>query len=425
MNKTQLNEVKRTPHFCAAPWIHLHAVPEGNVQPCCIWDYGVYMDDTDRFGNINGRTSVLDIMNHDGFKDLRKKFLNNEYEPGCTRCYDREETTDDSHSLRTWMNNTFADDEMLTNTQADDTLDYIKIKYIDIRFGNICNLKCRMCGHGLSSTWFEEEGTIADINGHSKPDTKFIHLDSYELIEPYLEYVEEIYFAGGEPLLYPEHLKMLNRLDELGRWDVKLKYNTNLTTLKYKGTDFIDVWKKFKWVHIGASIDATGDTVEYIRTKLNWDVFCANFTRIKHEAPHVSVTPSPTIGILNLEKFVEFEQFALKEDWYAATPFSLNYIMQPDYMNIYNLPLWYKQEIITQLNAHIIWCDSHGVVGYNVSKIDELITRLSQPHDEVEINRCMVALEKNLNMWDITGNLNWRTALPHIERLISTHKDSI
>ena len=94
-------------------------------------------------------------------------------------------------------------------------------------------------------------------------------------------------------------------------------------------------------------------------------------------------------------------------------------------MNIYNLPLWYKQEIITQLNAHIIWCDSHGVVGYNVSKIDELITRLSQPHDEVEINRCMVALEKNLNMWDITGNLNWRTALPHIERLISTHKDSI
>jgi len=415
----KIEKLKANPSFCSAPWVHVHSLPDGNIIPCCIWDYEDYQSDRKKFGNINNSESMLAALNNAGFKELRKKFLNGEHVPGCVRCYDREKYNVTS-SMRHWFNSYTIDTEQveqnILQTKDDGTIDNVNIRYVDIRFGNICNLKCRMCSHGLSSTWYEETGDLPDdLQWGGRSKTKFVHTDCYDKLDPYLKDVKEIYFAGGEPFLYPEHLKILDRLVELGNTNCVLKYNTNLTTLKYKGRNFIDVWKNFPNVAVGASIDGMEDTVEYIRTNLVWKEFEENFNLVKTQAPHVHISPSITIGILNIEKFADFEKYCLLNGWHGDRAFSLNYIMDPKYMNIQYLPIWYKQKMIKSLEDHIDWLKEKNITGFHYSKIVELISRLEDNTvSQFEIEEKIKRLKYALDTYDITGNLNWKKSLPHI-----------
>jgi organic radical activating enzyme len=429
-NKKKYEKIMSNKSFCLAPWVHIHSLPTGNIQPCCIWDYGEYINDPKKFGNINDSKSVKELLNSPAFKNLRKDFLNGKSVAGCHRCYDKERVTSDLDSIgsmRYWMNNFFRNEETEKNvieTKDDGTINDTTIQYLDIRFGNICNLKCRMCGHELSSTWYEEAVKLAELKKWSVPTDKFIHVDCYDKIEPVLNNVKEIYFAGGEPFLYPEHLKILDKLIEIGNTSCSIKYNTNLTTLKYKGRNLIDVWKNFPHVHIGASIDDMEDTVEYIRTNLKWADFVKNFDTILKEAPHVCITPSPTIGILNIETFVKFEKFCINQGWYDKQEFALNYIMSPNHLNLYYLPIWYKEKLIKMYEDHLCWLTKLNINKHSstYTKIEELINRLSlNDHTDEEINKQMKKLKETLDMHDITGNLNWKKSLPHIEKFLKEH----
>lgn len=421
---SKFEEYVKKSNFCLAPWIHLHVLPEGSSQPCCIWDYSVNRNYPNRFSNIKDNDTVHDLLNTEGFSELRKTFaFTNKMEAGCARCYDREKNN--GPSMRNWFNTNFANDASIksveTTTENGEITD-LSVQYLDIRFGNICNLKCRMCGHGLSSSWYEESNKIAELKGWQQNPEKFIHVDCYDKIEPLLGNITEIYFAGGEPTLYPEHLMILDKLIELGNTDLSIKYNSNLTTLKYKGRYFIDVWKNFKNVNIGASIDGMNDTVEYIRTNSKWLDIVENFTTIKREAPHVHIAPSPTIGILNIEDFHEFEKFAIKSGWYENMMFTLNYVMVPMEMNIYVLPIWYKEKLIKIYQDHIEWLTSNNISEQS-EKIYELISRLEvNNHSEEEIDQYMSKLEQQLDMFDITGNLNWRKKVPLVHNMLEEHK---
>lgn len=432
-NKEKYDNLKKNNSFCLVPWVHLHALPNGNVQPCCIWDYGEYRKEPKKFGNINDTDTVLEMLNHESFKQLRKNFLKGEKVAGCSRCYDRERsiTSTNEKSMRQWMNDFFRNEKtekIVLETSEDGTIFETDIQYLDIRFGNICNLKCRMCGHDLSSTWYEELTKISELENWPKPKNKFIHVDCYDKIEPVLGSVKEIYFAGGEPFLYPEHLKILDKLVEIGNTKCSIKYNTNLTTLQYKGRSLIDVWKNFPYVAVGASIDGMEDTVEYIRTNLNWKSFEQNFDIVKKEAPHVRISPSPTIGILNIEKFAEFEKFCIKKGWYDNRMFSLNYIMTPLHFNIYYLPKWYKEKLIKIYQDHLNWLKENNVNerSSNYTKIVELISRLSlEDISNEEIEKQMLILKQTLDTYDITGNLNWKKSLPHIVKLLQDHESMV
>jgi len=423
----KIKQLKNNGSFCAAPWIHLHSRPDGNVQPCCIWDYGVYREDPKRFGNIDESESVTDILNNNSFKELRLKMMTGEKDRGCDRCYDREKTSIEikDSSMRKWFNDFFIDEseweEYINSTNDDGSIEDVKIRYLDIRFGNICNLKCRMCGHGLSSSWYEEE---IKVYGFTRTPQKFIHSDCFDKIEEYLPYVKEIYFAGGEPVLYPEHLKILDRLIEIGNINCSIKYNTNLTTLKYKGRNLVDVWKNFPNVYIGASIDGMEDTVEYIRTNLVWEDFKNNFNEIKEKAPHVTITPSPTIGILNVEKFPEFDKYCIENNWLEYPNSSMNYIMTPEFMNLYFMPTEYKQHLIEVYQDYIAWIlNNPDIDDAYINRPSEVLNRIemSLDIDSQKIDNNMKSLLKRLNTYDITGNLDWKKSLPHIEDVLKKY----
>lgn len=423
-NEEKYEELKNNGSFCLAPWVHIHSLPNGNVQPCCIWDYQVHRNNPERFGNINTFSSIEKLMNGDEFKELRKKFLNGEKEDGCTRCYDRSlhSPADTDSSIRTWMNRFFKSDDIIDNvldTNLDGSVNEFKIRYLDIRFGNICNLKCRMCGHSLSSSWYEEQIEIYGSKGVDKGEGKFIHSDCFDKILPYLPYVTEIYFAGGEPMLYPEHLKILDKLIEIGNTDLSIKYNTNLTSLTYKKRNIIDVLKEFKHVYIGASIDDMGSVVEYIRTGLNWEKFKTNFETIKRDAPHITIHASPTIGILNIESYIEFHSFCLKNNW--LNPHSmLNYISVPEEMNIRSMPMFYKEQMVELYQTYIETL-TNDFPNISTRALEEIVIRLKVECDDKTVDIQMKKLYNKLNTFDNTAKLDWKKSLPNVAAMLSTY----
>tara|TARA_B100001094_G_scaffold179312_1_gene173611 strand:+ start:5509 stop:6906 length:1398 start_codon:yes stop_codon:yes gene_type:complete len=430
-NVEKFNRMKKNGSFCSAPWLHVHSLPAGHIMPCCMWDYGVFKEKPFRYGNMRNVKNMTEVLNNDEFKKLRLQMMAGEKIEGCIRCYDREGTAPDGmdadgYSMRGWFNQRFFDEkhdtanmiDYIMETQPDGSLNEIKIRYLDIRFGNICNLRCRMCGHGLSSSWYDEEKVI-----HPRPGIeKFIHTDCYDKIEEYLPHVTEIYFAGGEPFLYPEHLKMLDKLIEIGNTTCAIKYNTNLATLKYKKRSLLDVWKHFPNVHIGASIDDMEDTVEYIRTNMKWKDFKENFERVRKECPHVGITAAPTLGVLNIETYPDFDKFQIENGW-TSGHHAINYIMAPDEMNIYYMPTWYKDKLIRKYEKHRDWIhNTIGVPNKHALRILEILKRLKADHATLEdIDIMMDRLKHKLEKYDVTAGLNWKEALPHIAAMLHTH----
>ena len=400
--------------FCSAPWIHLHMVPDGYIFPCCFVDWT-----SDAVDNIRGKT-IKEVLNSNGMKELRLQFLKGERPKACWKCYDHEDANRPYQSMRLWFNQTMPvpDDTVENYTDDDGTLHKIDLKYLDIRFSNICNFKCRMCGHDLSTAWYSE--TKKEYRGDKFPKPKTIYTDIYDQLIPYFDSVEEIYFAGGEPLLYPEHYKILDHFLANGRTDVKLKYNTNLSIIKYKGKDLInDYWKKFSNISIGASIDGKDDVIEYIRTNAKWNVIVNNYERIQHEATHVHLFASPTIGILNLKTLPEFHNWLIERPWVGPlSPFPTNFIAHPLSQSIRYLPEWYKEKITKIFTDHIETLKNRNFIEA-IKGFQGIIDYMQVQTTEEESKKQMKILNRHLDEWDSSANLNWKKSVPHLQELIS------
>ena len=418
-------EITDNKSFCVAPWTHLHVLPTGQVMPCCFWAQGEVED----YGNFNEHKSVKSTLNHENFKILRKKFLKGQRHAGCKKCYQHDDNKDNNFdSMRKWFNETFKDDEVVDsvlNTQEDGTIETSPIRYLDIRFGNICNLKCRMCGHGLSSTWYDEIKKLVEQEGQPYHNPKFVHVDCYEKIEPLLPYVQQIYFAGGEPILYPEHTKMLDKLIEISNTDCKLRYNTNLSSLHYKKRYMPDIWKNFSDVQVGASIDSMGPNVEYIRTGLKWDRFKSNYETLLH-AGHVDLYPAPTIGILNIEDYIDFAKFIIENKWQEASMFQPNFVAWPEEQNPSILPDWYKDELIEKYKNHITWLDKQNKASAVRQKpgIENVINFIQQntipKHKHEDL---LIRLWKRLWNFNNSANLNWTGSCPKLWHFYKKHAE--
>jgi radical SAM protein with 4Fe4S-binding SPASM domain len=338
--------------FCMYPWIHLHAYPTGEAYPCCHAEMGV-----GQIGNCRNN-SLAEIWNSDAQRQLRSDMLTETANPACGRCYEQEQSGFFSgrQSANKHHGHNIA---RVHKTQADGHVDQFEMTYWDIRFSNLCNLRCRSCGHIFSSQWYQDQAklaggdwaknhTVLNIAGRSETDM-------WEQLQPHLDYVEQIYFAGGEPLMMEEHYLILEELERRGRFDVRLIYNTNFTQVKLKHRTVFDYWRKFKSVAVGASLDAAGARGEYIRKGTDWAQVEANRRQMIEECPGVDFYISPTFSILNALHLPDFHRDWVEKGLLRAQDLNVNILQDPAYFRIDIAPPEYKQRIQDRLEQHLSW----------------------------------------------------------------------
>lgn len=343
------NLVKHGKHFCVLPWVHFHSWPDGRVMPCCI------ADSNKPVANINNNESVIQMMNSEDYKKMRTQMLNDEPVEACKRCYDLELmgtwTMRQSHNKRRGLEYV---KDISETTKDDGEITEFKMKYMDLRFSSICNMKCRSCGPGCSSLWAQEFVDRMGTDEYEKYfGTRKIVINASEemsfmnKLKPYLKDVLEVYFAGGEIIITPEHYECLDYWIENGlNEQIELTYTTNFSSLKFKDKDLIGYWKKFPKLKIWASLDADGDVAEVIRKGTDWDRIVKNIRAVKEQVPHAEFQITPTISIWNVFDFPDFFDYMLDEGFIdtKSSP-RFNLATNPWYANIMILPKHVKRRL--------------------------------------------------------------------------------
>jgi MoaA/NifB/PqqE/SkfB family radical SAM enzyme len=337
--------------FCIYPWIHMHAWPTGQAYPCC------HAKQHPVYGNARTQT-LKEIWNADPMKKLRVNMLNETASETCAKCYEQEDAG--FFSGRQSANKHHGHHiHKVHQTQEDGTYDEFAMSYWDIRFSNLCNLKCRSCGHIFSSQWYQDQAKLA--GGDWKERNTVLNIagrnptDMWEQLIPHLDYVEQIYFAGGEPLLMDEHYQILDELDRRGRYDVRLIYNTNFTHTELKDKSVFEYWKKFHSVAVGASLDAMGPRGEYIRKGTEWDVVEANRREMLEVCPRVDFYISPTLSIMNALHLPDFHRDWVEKGLLNPQDLNVNILQDPYHYRIDIAPMEYKQRIKAKFEAHLEW----------------------------------------------------------------------
>ena len=282
--------------LCLAPWVHTYLSPQTERRMCCAsrepaQNFEQYIDTATGTGRYIPLT-LEEHWNGEHMKSVRRRMMAGEILPECEVCNNKLLNTD---VYRSYFNRMFGHKEneiwLTTDSTGATTMEPVSWDY---RFSNLCNFKCRMCGDMLSSAWESEQRQHNMINWDNpknnwmKPQvreqiSKFqdtqIEQEFSQAVEEHR--VEEVYWVGGEPLMYEQHWRYMQRIVELGDGGrVYARYNTNLSRVDFKGISlYNDILCHLRDYQICASLDGTGTIGEYIRTGLNYTVWRDNFAR--------------------------------------------------------------------------------------------------------------------------------------------------
>ena len=399
--------------FCVLPWMHVNFWPSGDVHHCCMGDWRNPM------GNLS-EGSPDEIVNNERYKELRLKFLNNEKPASCMRCFEREDYG--VQSMRQHHNDYFASSipEVLANTHEDGFVDNFKFEYWDFRFSNLCNMKCRMCGSGFSSQWFDDEvelfkryGTAVHASKRvmNAKDKSTVDVESW--IDEKIDDVKYCYFAGGEPLIMDEHYYILQRLLDANRTDVKLRYNTNLLKLNFKHFDLIEMWSKFDSVQINPSLDDIGARAEYIRKGTVWNDIEENLVKLL-SAKNISIAIECTTQAMNVLTLPEFIT-RLSELGISPNKIMLhNILQQPQFMSVKVLSDELKQQVEHKLSAFVSTIENEFIRNDLAAKFQKVIKYMNETTD-IDV----VELQKEFKIkqikLDTIRNESFVSVFPHLE----------
>jgi MoaA/NifB/PqqE/SkfB family radical SAM enzyme len=259
---------------------------------------------------------IDDAWNSESIRDIRRKMINAESIPGCTVCYQQEDDSKMSnrqHSLREWSQRIGEKELKQIIESAEEADGFVETPpvYLDLRLGNLCNLKCRMCNPWNSSQIVKEHTDLvsrrsdyADVwqKTFGKFPEKvmedqpwFDHDILWDQVISLIPTLKKVYMTGGEPTLIKNNYKFMEECIRQGRQDITLFFNTNCTNINPK---FFDLISQFDTVNINASVDGVGAVTEYIRAPSNWLQVSRNVERFA-QMPNVHLGITPTIQVYN------------------------------------------------------------------------------------------------------------------------------
>ena len=358
--------------LCMAPWTHTYLSPQTERRMCCAsrepaQNFQQYIDTKAGTGKYIPVT-LDEHWNSDHMKSVRTRMMAGEVLPECEVCNNKLLNTD---VYRSYFNQLFAHKyvDAMANTDATGFTTVKPVSW-DYRFSNLCNFKCRMCGDMLSSAW-ESEQRQHNMIDWSNPKNNWMQPSIKQQIEQFQETqveqefaqaveehrIEEVYWVGGEPLMYEQHWRYMKRIIELGDGkNVYARYNTNLSRVSYGGINlYSDILNRLRDWQICASIDGTGPIGEYIRTGLDYNTWYDNFSRavkIRHHARQVRI--DFTLTLPGMCEVTHIEQLAktFGVDILAKVVFSFSpdIVMSPLALPREILDPW-VDEIIDQLQV--------------------------------------------------------------------------
>jgi MoaA/NifB/PqqE/SkfB family radical SAM enzyme len=307
------------PHdkFCILPWVSLEASPIGTVRPCCLAEEEILDDDGNKFELISAEFSA--VQNSKYMKDLRQQFLDQKQPRTCRKCWNEERSGRTSKRMHTL--------DRLKHVVSDSswTADAKPLMFLDLKLGNICNLKCRICGSWSSSQFAAEE--LHFVNRAEKKTS--IHYEMlkkgawprenpgfWREIDAVLDQIRYIEFTGGEPFMIQEHFDMLQGIVDRGiAHQVEIHYNTNGTQWPENAEE---IWQHFKTVEIAFSIDDLDSRFEYQRTNATWSDVGQNlerFRELRSRHNNITLQVCATVNVFNvfylenLANWIDTQQF--------------------------------------------------------------------------------------------------------------------
>lgn len=387
--------------FCAVPFVSTMINTDTTVRYCCMVkgllnkikkpDGGFYTC-KDNF--------VSEAWNSEDMRNIRKSMINGEKIEGCSVCYLQEEsgrTSNRQHSISEWKWR-LGEEELNKRVQSaidNDGIVYDDPVYLDLRLGNLCNLKCRMCNPWNSSQIFKEhielaakdkeyEGvwkqTFGRFPEHVMDDQQwFDHDIMWDQVISLIPKLKKVYMTGGEPTLIKNNFKFMQSCIDQGRKDILLFFNTNCTNVN---KNFLELISQFDEVSINASMDGIGVVNEYIRAPSNWNQISTNIETLA-QLPNVKLGITPTVQVYNIFNLVEIlkwvETLQEKYNKQIFVDFLIN--VHPHHLNINILPDHLRTEALNELNKYKIWHgDKHAPM--TINGLNGIIGLLQQPRSE-------------------------------------------
>ena len=388
-----------TDTWCPIPWNFQAVRSNGDLRVCCqanITKNKGVLRKSDGSPYNAAADDLSEARNSDLMKIMRKNMFDGVWSNECGRCRAEEESglvsrrnyEHDRWSLRK--------EDVIEHTATDGTIDTDKlpVTYYDLRFGNLCNLACRMCGPQDSTGWYDDWNKLYDVEWFNdthgreqmfKQNGKWVSnsygwhdSDSFwKQIEANAGNVQHVYMAGGEPLLIERHYEFLERCIENGAAaNMLIEYNTNMTTMPSR---VINLWKNFKMIQLGASIDGYGKVLEYQRYPAEWSKVWRNIQKVDAEVDSINAWFAYTVTAYNVLHMPEFMKWKLSESGLSKfnntnrRPIVTHHVAHnPPYLNIRVLPAAFKELVVERFNEFHNWVISQGYSDQIIAQSDSI-----------------------------------------------------
>lgn len=451
----QLEQVTGSASFCVIPWLHLATRPNGDARICCVanasgsysGDYSVGLvkkedGEPSNFGN----ELPSQVFNNEYMRSVRKLMLEGKIPSSCTKCF--EEESKGIVSKRIWETGAWHLDgvdvpKLIENTKEDGSIPY-KLQYLDLRLGHTCNLKCIMCSPHDSSMWVADHKKVFPIfksplikkqmawdpnsfNNYWHENPKF-----WEEIYDQIPNLKQLYFAGGEPLIIKEHKMFLEEIVRRGyASQIHLRYNTNVLMLD---DSIIDLWKQFKVVKVGVSLDALSDRNHYIRYPSDWDTIVQNLHKLDNTPDNIHVTIALAAQILNIKHIPDFIKWKVSSNFKKLNKqvnasgytqggglIGVHLLWIPTWLSIRVLPEADKKEVREKFNELKQWLqeqnkddESLGTNPWGWKRWEGILDWM----DEEDDSRLLPDFREYIQTLDSRRNTDFKKVFPELAHLL-------
>jgi organic radical activating enzyme len=445
--------------FCILPYIHEQTKPNGQIKPCCRFDHKhsdyQLVDGTFKFDkfNINTSTSFTSAIMSEEWQEIRDTMKRGERVPGCRKCYQEEDFAynDVYKNQKKRIKSMRGKENWLWNKDNQETVNENnqlgKLRYLELALGTYCNLKCRTCTADLSSAWVEDETILSKKYLDRRIYTHAPTIESNWDIKDF-ENVEEIKFTGGEPMLHPNFIKIIDLILSTNRAHlITLDIYTNASWIPRDKV--LSRLKQFKNANINLSIDGLGKVNDYVRAPSEWSVVedsVKQWLTAENDYPKIfSIKWAPCVSVYNVWQFdqmiawwFDLQKSIKNKNWWESIthtqtngdievsqlttivnivhdPKYLSAALYPDKIELTDKLIASKREYVAQIKDAIASEKDRWAVELHIEGMyNKVIGILRSPLDQEQLK---TFIEYTVDL-DRLRNEDLRTAIPEVWKQI-------